>query len=766
MSLILDRSADNQTCPDHFDHSRSKTPSATTPLARLSSLGGSCSPYLYPPSPAPSPPGSPESGSPSREQVRTTLVSRPAESTKRPCVVAEPETAAPQATHKRRRLSPNTAIMVISSEGEEPPRHVNMSCRFNKAALNGERQISSGRLEPDVASVAATTGQYALSREGNGSTHELDRQTDAVSSNGHVQNGLANGTKTMFPISHKKREPSMESYSPINENVRATNGFTPSAAMPKSVLKRHFYVCPLTGEERIMERVVYPADSRSPLERSQSVPDPSPPLEFKPRHGSVMSSGSGTISSSGGPSSWSQHAVRPASGSSNTYGEAHGELRVLAQKSAPHQHEPIPAHHELQVSEGPKVEPQTLDFPSEGLTNPKPTIANFCMPANNMDVSIDLCESPAPMSEHSMDCDTSVHGVEVGENFISSKGTGLEAMEAREAENLRLTSFPQPQGPQAPELENNRGHSPWPQESALNLSEPDRMDVELDQHPIQQAGECTKYETSSEVDHPTENPSSHEPVGTPKLDASTEPKSPMKTPRRADLPLSALAGNFATAASSRVRRQVTIPSPVTPTLPATSQKHRPAKSVPGTPTSGSHSSSMNDPLRRMPVSRENSNQSKRSMSPGAIEYAELGGWKLEDQDPRRCPGMWLPFVPREISDSIMQSYEDAYRQTHGGAAPPQRRRRKVTGWWRLPVDSDREDLQDWIVVTTERNYWEYDEVDEEGESTDEESMSDAVDATGLVTRVDIPGYDSDDSGRQWWNRGKVEQSRGQSPEGL
>lgn len=174
-------------------------------------------------------------------------------------------------------------------------------------------------------------------------------------------------------------------------------------------------------------------------------------------------------------------------------------------------------------------------------------------------------------------------------------------------------------------------------------------------------------------------------------------------------------GNFATLASSRERRQPPNTIHITPKEPilGISGKTPTTKSVPATPV--------------------RTHSRKNSHSSHTIQVFPPDMRPLSPILPPRekC----VPRVPSPVSDRIIGTHVSLYAMRHGGVLPPSGvPRRRIKGTYRLPMETDKPDLRDFIVLKhSEVAYWQGDidaedsrmQSGEEGEtsSTDMERWS-------------------------------------------
>lgn len=175
------------------------------------------------------------------------------------------------------------------------------------------------------------------------------------------------------------------------------------------------------------------------------------------------------------------------------------------------------------------------------------------------------------------------------------------------------------------------------------------------------------------------------------------------------LPLAAQAGNFATLAGSRERRQpasIDTHGPIFrapfPGSPISSKSN---KSVPVTPTS--------DTSRRSSYSRIGSDQADPQFRP------------LSPVEP--VDGAWLSQVPPEVCQKVIETQVGLFPQNHIGAMPlhPTYAKNRVKGKYRIALDTDKPNLQDFIIVSTRNGLFKKhgNDADDEDMDTEEGSSS-------------------------------------------
>lgn len=149
------------------------------------------------------------------------------------------------------------------------------------------------------------------------------------------------------------------------------------------------------------------------------------------------------------------------------------------------------------------------------------------------------------------------------------------------------------------------------------------------------------------------------------------------------LPLAAQAGNFATLAGSRERRQPASIDTNNPIFKApftgSPTSYKSTKSVPVTPTS--------DTSRRSSYSRIGNDQAEPNFRP------------LSPVEP--VGGGWLSHVPPEVRKKIIEKQAVLVSQNHKCAMPlhyTRGRKNRVKGKYRVSLETDMPNLQDFIIV--------------------------------------------------------------------
>ena len=149
------------------------------------------------------------------------------------------------------------------------------------------------------------------------------------------------------------------------------------------------------------------------------------------------------------------------------------------------------------------------------------------------------------------------------------------------------------------------------------------------------------------------------------------------------LPLAAQAGNFGTLAVSRERRQQanldTNSSIFRAPFLGSPISYKPTKSVPVTPTS--------DTSRRSSYSRTGNDQADPHFRP------------LSPVEP--VDGAWLSQVPPEVCRKIIDKQVGLFSRNHNGTMPLHCTygRNRVKGRYRIALETDKPNLQDFIIVS-------------------------------------------------------------------
>jgi len=146
------------------------------------------------------------------------------------------------------------------------------------------------------------------------------------------------------------------------------------------------------------------------------------------------------------------------------------------------------------------------------------------------------------------------------------------------------------------------------------------------------------------------------------------------------------AGNFATLASSRERRQQPANTAHTEPILNTPGKTLTTRSVPATPVR-THSRKNSHPSHTL----HSSLPEMRPLSPISPPSDE-----------------YLPHVPPDASERIIQAHADLYAMGNCGVPPPfGLPRRRIKGAYRLPMETDTPDLEDFIVLKySGATYWQ------------------------------------------------------------
>ncbi|KAF8417321.1 hypothetical protein EV426DRAFT_578209 [Tirmania nivea] len=198
--------------------------------------------------------------------------------------------------------------------------------------------------------------------------------------------------------------------------------------------------------------------------------------------------------------------------------------------------------------------------------------------------------------------------------------------------------------------------------------------------------EPAQLNDSSSVKRTIANPLLEErPLNEVSKDASL-PEGKKRREPPAPLSLADNVGNFATLASSRERRQPPNSNPPSKeAIPSTPSKF-PTKSQPATPAR-THS-------------RKNSHSS-HTIQPSLAEMRPLS--------PISPPlDAYSLRVPPNASERIIGTYVSLYIMRNGGVSPPDGLpRRRIKGVYRLPMETDKPDVGDFIVLKhSEVAYWQ------------------------------------------------------------